>query len=58
MFQTCYNPAAVDDVMKDLDLNQDGEVDFQEFMLVFAVLTMAVHEFFKDKSCSEQKGDQ
>ncbi|XP_028983906.1 protein S100-A1 [Betta splendens] len=52
----CNDPAEVDKVMKSLDLNEDGEVDFQEFMLVFALLTMACHEFFRDHKEGGKEG--
>lgn len=32
--------------MTDLDENRDGEVDFQEFVLLVAALTVACNEFF------------
>ncbi|XP_032829782.1 protein S100-A1 isoform X2 [Petromyzon marinus] len=40
--------AAVDKVMKDLDSNKDGEVDFQEFIILVAALTVACSDFFKE----------
>ncbi|XP_070822554.1 protein S100-A1 [Chaetodon trifascialis] len=42
------DPMVVDKIMKDLDENQDGEVDFQEFVLLVAALTVACNEFFID----------
>lgn len=38
----------VDKIMKDLDENMDGEVDFQEFVVLVAALTVACNEFFID----------
>lgn len=38
----------VDKIMKDLDENQDGQVDFQEFVVLVAALTVACNEFFVD----------
>ncbi|MBN3304369.1 protein S100-A1 [Amia ocellicauda] len=47
------DPLVVDKIMKDLDENRDGEVDFQEFVILVAALTVACNEFFvasmKDK---------
>lgn len=34
--------------MTDLDENKDGEVDFQEFVVLVAALTVACNEFFMD----------
>ncbi|XP_056142988.1 toll-like receptor 18 [Lampris incognitus] len=36
----------VDKIMTDLDENQDGQVDFQEFVVLVAALTVACNEFF------------
>lgn len=38
----------VDNIMQDLDDNRDGEVDFQEFVVMIAALTVACNEFFMD----------
>lgn len=38
----------VDKIMKDLDENQDGQMDFQEFVVLVAALTVACNEFFVD----------
>ncbi|XP_069041624.1 uncharacterized protein [Lepisosteus oculatus] len=47
---------AVDKVMKDLDANRDGQVDFTEFIILVGALTVACNEFFKEyqkqKHCS------
>ncbi|XP_015228058.1 PREDICTED: protein S100-A1-like [Cyprinodon variegatus] len=43
-----YDSAEVEKVMSSLDENQDGEVDFQEFVVLVAALTMACNEFFID----------
>ncbi|XP_061109892.1 protein S100-A1-like [Conger conger] len=41
---------AVDKVMADLDANNDGEVDFTEFIILVGALTVACNDFFdKDK---------
>uniref|UniRef100_A0A8C4NS12 Protein S100 n=1 Tax=Dicentrarchus labrax TaxID=13489 RepID=A0A8C4NS12_DICLA len=46
-------------IMGDLDENKDGEVDFQEFIVLVAALSVACHEFFKDcdKSCVKDEKD-
>ncbi|XP_071326600.1 protein S100-A1 isoform X2 [Trachinotus anak] len=42
------DPMVVEKIMSDLDENQDGEVDFQEFVVLVAALTVACNEFFID----------
>ncbi|XP_026140958.1 protein S100-A1-like [Carassius auratus] len=37
---------AVDKVMGDLDSNNDGEVDFTEFVILVGALTVACNDFF------------
>jgi len=32
--------------MRDLDMNRDGQVDFQEFIHLVTALTIACNEFF------------
>ncbi|XP_040899664.1 toll-like receptor 18 [Toxotes jaculatrix] len=51
------DPMVVEKIMNDLDENQDGEVDFQEFVVLVAALTVACNEFFIgfEKSCQEGK---
>nr|XP_006013210.2 PREDICTED: protein S100-A1-like [Latimeria chalumnae] len=39
---------AVGKIMKDLDANGDGEVDFREFVVLVAALTMACNDFFEE----------
>uniref|UniRef100_UPI00358DE88D protein S100-A1-like n=1 Tax=Myxine glutinosa TaxID=7769 RepID=UPI00358DE88D len=36
----------VDKIMKDLDLNGDGEVQFEEFVVLISALTVACNDFF------------
>lgn len=36
----------VEKIMSDLDENQDGQVDFQEFVVLVAALTVACNEIF------------
>ncbi|XP_038624776.1 protein S100-A1 [Tachyglossus aculeatus] len=40
----------VDKILKDLDENGDGEVDFQEYVVLVATLTVACNAFFWDNS--------
>ncbi|XP_004619293.1 protein S100-A1 [Sorex araneus] len=40
----------VDKLMKELDENGDGEVDFQEYVTFVAALTVACNEFFWENS--------
>ncbi|GCB75093.1 protein S100-A1-like isoform X2 [Scyliorhinus torazame] len=40
------DPNSVEAIMKDLDTNQDGQVDFQEFIHLVTALTIACNEFF------------
>uniref|UniRef100_UPI003AADB829 toll-like receptor 18 n=1 Tax=Centroberyx gerrardi TaxID=166262 RepID=UPI003AADB829 len=40
------DPLVVERIMKDLDENQDGQVDFQEFVVLVAAMTVACNEFF------------
>ncbi|XP_034554401.1 protein S100-A1 [Notolabrus celidotus] len=47
------DPMVVDKIMSDLDENKDGEVDFQEFVVLIAALTVACNEFFTE--LNEQK---
>ncbi|XP_049901993.1 protein S100-A1 [Epinephelus moara] len=42
------DPMVVEKIMADLDEDQDGQVDFQEFIILVGVLTIACNEFFKD----------
>ncbi|KAG7469556.1 hypothetical protein MATL_G00130130 [Megalops atlanticus] len=41
------DPMVVENIMKDLDENRDGQVDFQEFVVLVAALTVACNEFFE-----------
>ncbi|XP_019378271.1 PREDICTED: protein S100-A1 [Crocodylus porosus] len=42
--------SAVDKIMQDLDDDGDGEVDFQEYVVLVAALTVACNTFFWDDS--------
>ncbi|NWS61045.1 S100Z protein, partial [Chunga burmeisteri] len=39
----------VDKIMKDLDSNKDNEVDFNEFVILVAALTVACNDFFEEQ---------
>lgn len=39
--------------MNDLDANNDGEVDFTEFIILMGALTVACNDFFLD--CKDDK---
>ncbi|XP_058863473.1 protein S100-Z-like [Acipenser ruthenus] len=41
--------AAVEKIMKMLDENKDGHVDFNEYVVLIAAITTACNEFFKDQ---------
>ncbi|XP_032902912.1 protein S100-A1-like [Amblyraja radiata] len=36
----------VDNIMRDLDMNGDGQVDFQEFIHLVTAITIACNDFF------------
>uniref|UniRef100_A0A3Q1C984 Protein S100 n=1 Tax=Amphiprion ocellaris TaxID=80972 RepID=A0A3Q1C984_AMPOC len=42
--------AKVCKVMNDLDANNDGEVDFTEFIILMGALTVACNDFFLEKT--------
>lgn len=44
--QNAQDKDAVDKVMGDLDSNNDGEVDFTEFIILVGALTVACNDFF------------
>ncbi|XP_044127420.1 protein S100-A1 isoform X1 [Bufo gargarizans] len=48
--ETQKDAGAVDKIMKELDENGDGEVDFQEFVILVASLTVACNTFFCESS--------
>ncbi|PKK23446.1 S100 calcium binding protein Z [Columba livia] len=39
----------VDKIMKDLDSNKDNEVDFNEFVILVAALTVACNDFVEEQ---------
>ncbi len=58
LFQASKDPMVVDKIMTELDENQDGQVDFQEFVLLVVALTVACNEFFVDESKCKSKEDK
>ncbi|KAM6188294.1 protein S100-Z-like [Sarcoramphus papa] len=43
------DPFLVDKFMKDLDSNKDNEVDFNEFVILVAALTVTCNDFFEEQ---------
>ncbi|NXA44867.1 S100Z protein, partial [Nothocercus julius] len=43
------DPLLIDKIMKDLDSNNDSEVDFNEFVVLVAALTVACNDFFEEQ---------
>lgn len=41
--------------MGDLDSNNDGEVDFTEFIILVGALTVACNDFFQDQKDKQEK---
>ncbi|XP_034261969.2 protein S100-A1 [Pantherophis guttatus] len=50
LLETQRDPEVVDKIMHDLDENGDGEVDFQEFIILVAALTVACNSFFSEET--------
>ncbi|XP_004374537.1 protein S100-Z [Trichechus manatus latirostris] len=49
-FLSCQqDPQLVDETMKDLDANKDKEVDFNEFVVMVAALTVACNDYFVEQ---------
>ncbi|XP_041961654.1 S100 calcium binding protein T [Alosa pseudoharengus] len=46
---------AVEKVMGDLDSNNDGEVDFTEFIILVGALTVACNDFFQEYHPDDKK---
>lgn len=53
--QNAQDKEAVDKVMGDLDSNNDGEVDFTEFIILVGALTVACNDFFLEYNSKEEK---
>ncbi|XP_051574756.1 protein S100-A1-like [Myxocyprinus asiaticus] len=53
------DPAAVDKIMKDLDTNGDGEVNFEEFVSLVVGLSIACEQIYqKQKQKQKQTAGQ
>ncbi|KAM4528178.1 protein S100-Z [Odontesthes bonariensis] len=44
------DPMLVEKIMNDLDSNKDNEVDFNEFVVLVAALTVACNDFFQGQN--------
>lgn len=53
--QNAQDKEAVDKVMGDLDSNNDGEVDFTEFIILVGALTVACNDFFLEYNSKQEK---
>lgn len=53
--QNAQDREAVDKVMGDLDSNNDGEVDFTEFIILVGALTVACNDFFLEYNEKQEK---
>ena len=53
--QNAQDKEAVDKVMGDLDSNNDGEVDFTEFIILVGALTVACNDFFLEYNEKQEK---
>lgn len=55
-FQDNKDNAAVNKIMKELDANGDGQVDFQEFVILVVSAAVACTNFYEhlDKLCQEK----
>lgn len=53
--QNAQDKEAVDKVMGDLDSNNDGEVDFTEFIILVGALTVACNDFFLEFNEKQEK---
>ncbi|KAF3707321.1 Protein S100-A1 S-100 protein alpha chain S-100 protein subunit alpha [Channa argus] len=49
------DPAAVDKIMKDLDTNGDGQVDFEEFVALVVGLSIACEQCYQMHMLSQAK---
>ncbi|XP_068431467.1 protein S100-A1-like [Clinocottus analis] len=53
--QSQKDPAAVDKIMKDLDSNCDGHVDFEEFVSLVVGLSIACEHCYQNKMMQAKK---
>lgn len=56
-YQSSKDNEAVEKVMNDLDANNDGEVDFTEFIILMGALTVACNDFFLEVKPDEKPKD-
>uniref|UniRef100_A0A3Q1GFK2 Protein S100 n=2 Tax=Acanthochromis polyacanthus TaxID=80966 RepID=A0A3Q1GFK2_9TELE len=54
----CNESSGVEKILHDLDEDGDGEVDFQEFVVLVAALTVACNDFFVDYDKKSRKGKE
>ncbi|XP_051848557.1 protein S100-A11 [Antechinus flavipes] len=52
-FSQNQDPAVLDRMMKKLDLNCDGQLDFQEFLNLIGGLAQACHAAFTQQPCKK-----
>lgn len=57
-FQNSKDNEAVEKVMNDLDANNDGEVDFTEFIILMGALTVACNDFFLEFKTDDKPKEQ
>uniref|UniRef100_H3C059 S100 calcium binding protein T n=1 Tax=Tetraodon nigroviridis TaxID=99883 RepID=H3C059_TETNG len=55
IMENAQDKEAVDKVMGDLDSNNDGEVDFTEFIILVGALTVACNDFFLEYNEKQEK---
>lgn len=53
--QNAQDKEAVEKIMGDLDSNNDGEVDFTEFIILVGALTVACNDFFLEYNDKQEK---
>lgn len=53
--QNAQDKEAVEKIMGDLDSNNDGEVDFTEFIILIGALTVACNDFFLEYNDKPEK---
>lgn len=56
--QNSKDNEAVEKVMNDLDANNDGEVDFTEFIILMGALTVACNDFFLEFKTDDKPKEQ
>ncbi|XP_030422812.1 protein S100-Z [Gopherus evgoodei] len=57
-FLSCQkDPQLVDKIMKDMDINKDNEVDFNEFVILVAALTVACNDFLEEQLKQKETGN-